>query len=456
VLIYDRALTAGERIQVEEFLQVKYITGNSTPNDPPVAQDDSFVFVEDTPLAGDVLADNGVGVDNDPNGDSLSVSLVTGPAQGTLVLNTDGSFSYTPVLNWNGVDSFIYRLSDSQGGDDTATVTLTGTPVDDPAVAVNDSYAVGADTQLVVGTATGVLANDSDPEGDAFTASLVSTVAHGALTLNPDGSFSYTPDAGYQGGDSFTYQITGGATAAVSLQVGGQEVPITAGLVAAYRSDENVSLGAGNQVSGWLDGSGRGNDLVALGNPQLVANQTPTGQAAIVFDGTGDLLQRVNATDTLNGLVGGGGDRTMFFVVDYIAAEGVTSGLVYGDGARNEAFGLAVKHADGDLMVHGWGSANDFDSNDEGLAQGWLVQSVVLDDNLFQHYLNGTLIDSRTKAFNTDLQKLIIGAEIAGLGESQMNVAAAFIYDRALSVGERQDMETYLQHVYIDEGFLIG
>jgi len=102
---------------------------------------------------------------------------------------------------------------------------------------------------------------------------------------------------------------------------------VTGGLVAASESDENVSTGLGNTVTGWLDGSGRGNDLLAGGDPTLVAGATPTGQSAIVFDGSDDLLERVHATDSLNGLVTGSGDRTMFFVVNYLDAAGLCGGF---------------------------------------------------------------------------------------------------------------------------------
>ena len=456
VLIYDHALNATERAQVEEFLDTKYING-TTANTPPVAVADNFIYVEDMAFAGNVLIDHGNGADSDPDGDALSVSLLSNVSHGSLALNADGSFSYTPGLNFNGADSFIYRISDGHGGTDEATVSLTGTAVNDPAVAVNDSYTGTAGATLVVNALTGVLANDSDVEADAFSASLLSTVAHGTLALAADGGFSYTPTSGFTGQDSFTYQVTGGNTATVQLNVGGgQGIPVTAGLVAAYQSGENVSLGTGNQVTGWLDGSGRGNDLLAAGDPELVAAATPTGQAAIVFDGTGDLLQRVNATNTLNGLVAGGADRTMFFVVHYVAQEGVSSGLVYGDGAKNESFGLVSGGADGDLAVTGWGRLNDFDSNVAAAAQGWMVQSVVLDDNVFAHYLNGGLISSGTHTFNTDLQKLVLGAEISGKGESQMEIAAVMIYDHALTAAERGAMELYLQHEYIDQGFLLG
>ncbi|MEB8388430.1 Ig-like domain-containing protein [Rhodobacteraceae bacterium KMM 6894] len=455
VLIYDRALDSVERQQVEDFLQLKYITDPN--NNAPIAAPDAITFVEDTVLAGDVLADNGYWIDSDPDGDPLSVTLLSDVANGALVLNNDGTFNYTPDENYSGADSFVYRLSDGRGGVDQATVTLTGTPVDDPAVATDDAYDTAADTTLVVAAAAGVLANDADAEGDPFTASLLTDVSDGTLAFNADGSFDYTPDAGFLGEDSFTYQVTGGDSATVTLTVGGpQGVPVTSGLVAAYESGQNVSLAAGNTVAGWLDGSGRGNDLVAQGDPTLVQNATPTGQAALAFDGVGDLLERINATDTLNGLSSGAADRTIFFVADYQDHNGISAGVAYGDGAHNQTFGLVSSWDNQGLSVQGYGGRNDFDSGVDAVSEGWLVQSVILDDDEFDHYLNGQLIDSGNHTFNTDLERLVLGEEIRGKGESELEIGALLIYDRALDEAERQQVETYLQQTYIDDSFLFA
>ena len=454
VLIYNRALNATERGQVEAFLQAKYLGGTTPANSPPDAKNDQFSFIEDTLLTGNVLVNNGGGADTDPNGDALTVSLVTNVANGSLALNANGSFSYTPKLDFNGGDSFVYQVSDGKGGTDTATVTLTGTPVNDPARAVNDSYTATAGTVLTVSAANGVLANDSDPEGDPFTAQLKTNVSNGTLSLGTNGSFTYTPNAGFTGTDNFTYQVTGGASAPVTINVGAvQGQLVTTGLVARYESDTAVSLGAGSNVTAWGDGSGRGNHLAAAGDPALLAAATPTGKAAIVFDGTADLLQRVHVSNPLSGLVGGSANRTMFLVVDYVNPEGVTSGLVYGDGAPNETFGL-VANKNNQLTVQGWGSGNDFPSTQNGVTGGFLVHSVVLANNVTSHYRNGVLIDSDTHTFNTDLKKLVLGAEIAGLGESQLNVAAALIYDRALSTAERSQVEDYLQNKYLGIDFI--
>ncbi|MFX8797600.1 Ig-like domain-containing protein, partial [Acinetobacter baumannii] len=85
-----------------------------------------------------------------------------------------------------------------------ATVTLT--VVQQPPTAVADSYSTPTNTALNVNAASGVLANDSDPSHLTLHAVLVTNVSHGSLTLNTDGSFTYTPASNYSGSDSFTYK----------------------------------------------------------------------------------------------------------------------------------------------------------------------------------------------------------------------------------------------------------
>ena len=113
--------------------------------------------------------------DSDVDGDALSAVLVSNPSHGTLTLNSDGSLVYMPALNFNGVDSFTYKASDGQAQSGVATVTITVTPINDAPVAANDdSYTTPEDTQLN-GDAPGVLANDSDVDGDALSAVLVTS-----------------------------------------------------------------------------------------------------------------------------------------------------------------------------------------------------------------------------------------------------------------------------------------
>lgn len=187
-------------------------------NAPPVAVDDAFTTIEDTPLIGAVLPN-----DFDVNGDALSASLVSGPSHGTVMLNGDGSFVYTPGAGYHGMDSFTYKANDGQADSNVATVMITVVPVNDRPVAVDDAFTTNEDTPV----AGAVLPNDSDDDGDVLTATMVSSPSHGTVVLNPDGSFTYTPAANFSGVDSFTYKANDGqadsnvATVTITINAAG-------------------------------------------------------------------------------------------------------------------------------------------------------------------------------------------------------------------------------------------
>ena len=184
------------------------------PNHPPEAVDDSETTDEDTPVTVEVLAN-----DSDPDGDDLSIIGTTEPASGSITLNDDGTITYTPDADFSGEDSFTYTISDGNGGEDTATVTITVIPVNDPPVAVDDSETTDEDTPVTVA----VLTNDSDPDGDALSVIGTTDPANGSITVNADGTITYTPDADFSGEDSFTYTISDGNggedTATVTITV---------------------------------------------------------------------------------------------------------------------------------------------------------------------------------------------------------------------------------------------
>src|SRR5205823_9303329 len=115
-----------------------------------------------------------------------------------------------PNADYNGPDSFTYKANDGNLDSSVATVSLTVTAVNDAPVVANDAYSTAEDTPLSV-SAPGLLANDTDVEGDGLTAVLVSGPAHGTLTLNSNGSFTFTPAVNYNGPDSFTYKANDGA-----------------------------------------------------------------------------------------------------------------------------------------------------------------------------------------------------------------------------------------------------
>jgi len=172
-------------------------------DDPPVATDDSASTIEETPVTIDVLAN-----DSDVDGDTLTVASVIQPANG-VVTNNGTDVTYTPNSGFTGTDVFTYTVSDGNGGADTATVTVTVSEINHPPVAADDTYSVDEDVTLTV-DAPSVLTNDDDPEDDPLTALLVSTTSNGTLTLNANGSFTYVPNADFNGPDSFTYRANDG------------------------------------------------------------------------------------------------------------------------------------------------------------------------------------------------------------------------------------------------------
>ena len=186
-------------------------------NRDPVAVDDAATTDANVPVTVDVLAN-----DSDPDGDEVAVASVGAALNGTVGINNDDTVTYTPNTGFTGEDNFVYTIEDGFGGTATATVTVQ---VDNEApVAVDDVYETDQDVTLTV-PAPGVLGNDTDADGDTLTAILQTGPTDGAVTLNADGSFTYTPDAGFFGQDSFTYVANDGIAnsneATVTIMVNG-------------------------------------------------------------------------------------------------------------------------------------------------------------------------------------------------------------------------------------------
>ena len=177
-------------------------------NEAPQGVDDVYQLAHGTVL--DENNDFGVlGNDLDPEGQPLTATLVTSPGNGSLTFSNDGSFTYTPNSAFVGDDSFTYTVSDGFESSDSVTVTLSVENTNPRAA--DDAYTTLHDQTLTVTTNDGVLSNDSDADGDVLMPSLVSSVSNGSLTLNQDGSFSYTPNAGFVGIETFIYEASDGA-----------------------------------------------------------------------------------------------------------------------------------------------------------------------------------------------------------------------------------------------------
>jgi hypothetical protein len=167
-------------------------------NNTPVANNQSVTTAEDTAKTITLTA-------TDVDGDPLTWTVVTPPAHGTLT-GTAPTLTYTPALNYNGADSFTFKVNDGMVDSNIATVTITVTAVNDAPIAVNDSYYTNEDSVLNV-AAPGILSNDTDPENKPLIAYLKSGPTHGALSFYANGSIVYTPNPNYFGTDSFTYYV---------------------------------------------------------------------------------------------------------------------------------------------------------------------------------------------------------------------------------------------------------
>jgi VCBS repeat-containing protein len=248
-----------------------HLTVNSV-NDLPVAVADSFSVDEDAILTG-ALATN-----DTLSGDGGNVwALASAAAHGTVVINADGTFTYTPTANYQGSDSFIYKITDSNGDVTTATVSLTVNSVNDLPVVVADSFTTDEDVVL-----SGNLATNDTLSGDGGNVwALASAAAHGAVVINADGTFTYTPTANYNGGDSFSYTLTDSngdvVTATVSLTVNPvNDLPVA--VADSFTTNEDVALSGNLAANDTASGDG--------GNVWALASAAAHGTVVINADGT--------------------------------------------------------------------------------------------------------------------------------------------------------------------------
>ena len=177
----------------------------SPVNDAPVAAGESYATDEDVALS--IAAPGVLANDVDADSQSLTAVLDAQPSHGSLNLKPNGAFVYTPNKNYNGGDSFRYKASDGESQSAAVTVNLAVGDVGDPPQAVGDAIEVaqaGTATLLTSGEAS-VLANDIVVDAGKMTAELTQAPVHGKLTLNPNGTFSYTHDGSLTWSDSFAY-----------------------------------------------------------------------------------------------------------------------------------------------------------------------------------------------------------------------------------------------------------
>lgn len=255
-------------------------------NDAPSATDDIAIVDEDMTATGNVLTN-----DTDAENDMLTAALASGPRNGVVTVNPDGSFEYLPTSNFNGSDNFTYTVSDGTSSD-TGTVNVTVNPINDAPLAVNDT----AQTTVNNAVAVNVLGNDSDIDGDMLTIDSVTNPQSGTAVIS-NGTVLYTPNAGFQGNDSFTYTITDGefsATATASITVNQRNTDrVLTATNDAVSTDEDTVL-RGNVLSDNGSGPDRASDGGAFRVIAVNDRLTDLGQEIVLGQG----LLTVNADGT--------------------------------------------------------------------------------------------------------------------------------------------------------------
>jgi hypothetical protein len=211
-ILYEKVTQLDSCYEVSNTIHYRVCT---EINLPPIAINDIFNTLQDKPVSGTVLTN-----DRDPEGGPLTVSTtpVSPPTKGTVVLNANGTFTYTPNPGVSGQDNFCYEITDNAGLKSTACVTINIVPAptieNNPPIAADDATETYLNTAVVIH----VKANDVDPDptgtpnGTLGTPTKLTDPAHGTVALNPDGTYTYTPTTGYIGNDTFTYRICDNGT----------------------------------------------------------------------------------------------------------------------------------------------------------------------------------------------------------------------------------------------------
>ncbi len=245
-------------------------------NQPPIAVDDSYSTGFNEALTVNV-ANGLLANDSDPEGDPIAVTIVTAESLGSLNVSADGSFTYTPNDGASGLETVEYTISDGYA---IATATLTITiEANQPPIAVDDSYSTGFNEALTVNVANGLLANDSDPEGDPIAVTIVTAESLGSLNVSADGSFTYTPNDGASGLETVEYTISDGyaiATATLTITIEANQPPIAV--------DDSYSTGFNEALT------------VNVANGLLANDSDPEGDPIAVTIVTAESLGSLNVS----------------------------------------------------------------------------------------------------------------------------------------------------------------
>ena len=395
-------------------------------NDAPVVVDDTATTAEDTAktFSQDDLKGNDTDVDNTDA--ELSVTAVSNPSNGTVVLNVDGTVTFAPTLNFNGTAGFDYTLSDGSLTD-TGHMSITVTAVNDAPTATNNAYSTSQATSVggnVITDNTGSGA-DSDTDGNPLLVSSRTNPANGTLVLNANGSFVYTPNSTFSGTDTFTYTISDGDggfhTAVVTIIVN----PAAAGSILTVTdtcSDGGTAL--------LITGSSANDTIVVepgLTNSTLkvtingVSNTVakPSGRIIVTGGAGNDNIQIAGAVTNSVWLYGDAGD-------DRLNAGNANPGgnLLFGGDGNDDLLGGSGR----DIMVGGQGADKiTGNANDDILIAGLTTQdsrnSAAHDEfwcRVLEEWTDTSLFETRVNKLRT------------GTGSTGVNLVASVLNDNSV------------------------
>nr|WP_241879484.1 Ig-like domain-containing protein [Psychrobacter sp. PraFG1]UNK06295.1 Ig-like domain-containing protein [Psychrobacter sp. PraFG1] len=273
-------------------------------NDAPTASNTTITATEDTDATGSLPEAS------DVDGDAITYAAgTTAPANGSVTIGSDGTYTYTPNANFNGTDSFSYIVNDGNGGTNEYTVDVTVEAVNDAPTASNTTITATEDTD-----ATGSLPEASDVDGDAITYAAGTTVpANGSVTIGSDGTYTYTPNANFNGTDSFSYIVNDGNGGTNEYTV---DVTVEAVNDAPTASNTTITATEDTDATGSLPEASDvdGDAITYAAGTTVPAN----GSVTIGSDGTYTYTPNANfnGTDSFSYIVNDGNGGTNEYTVD--------------------------------------------------------------------------------------------------------------------------------------------
>jgi len=398
-------------------------------NNSPVANDDALNTVQAVPtnFSATYLLAN----DTDADGDSVTISQIdtTSVVGGNISNNGDGTYTYTPLLSFFGNDSFNYQISDGKGGNDTALVTITVIQaVNTPPIANSDSL----NTVQAVPTnfsATYLLANDTDADGDSVTISQIDTtsVSGGNISDNGDGTYTYTPLLSFFGNDSFNYQISDGKGGVDTANVVVTVIPVIN--TPPVASDDEVTTNQDTPLT--------------LTVAQLLLNDN---------DEDGDILSinNLDTTSQMNGTIVNNNDGTLTYFppIAYFGLDSFSYTVNDGNDGSDSADVLINVNAiqpppeeetlypDSIIIetgVYDWGTLSSFVIEDNDTYD---IRSIALDD--------GQLVDWYATTNITGSPNQVTEIEVSYKGQySRRNVSqSVYLYNYQIHAWQQIDSRT--------------